>query len=138
MSLAKYSPIARSTGGPNPIEYAQGHVKAEFRVTLAWHTTTGSPLLRYDRDITAPFLEDDSLFILEHFPLSATRHAYDFLDTNVGVATILGIWSFIVDTVLSLLWSSGIHNSLRFTQPYCLFSAQNYQELLQCDEFYSD
>ncbi len=41
-------------------------------MTLAWHTTTGSPLLRYDRNITAPFLEDDSLFILEHFPLPST------------------------------------------------------------------
>ena len=57
-------------------------------MTLAWHTTTGSPLLRYDRNITAPFLEDDSLFILEHFPLSTPVYAYDFLDTTVGVATI--------------------------------------------------
>jgi len=57
-------------------------------VTLAWHTTTGSPLLRYDRNITAPFLEDDSLFILEHFPFSTPVYAYDLLDTTVGVATI--------------------------------------------------
>jgi hypothetical protein len=57
-------------------------------VTLAWHTTTGSPLLRYDRNITALFLEDDSLFILEHFPLSTPVYAYDFLDTGVAVATI--------------------------------------------------
>jgi hypothetical protein len=108
-------------------------------VTLAWHTTTGSPLLRYDRNITAPFREDDSLFILDNFPLSTPVYAYDFLDSTVGVATILRLWSFIVDTVLSLLWSSGIHNSLRFTQPLkdCLFPAQNNRELLQCDEFYS-
>jgi hypothetical protein len=51
-------------------------------VTLAWHTTTGGPLLRYDRNITAPFPEDDSLFILEHFPLSTPVYAYDFLDTG--------------------------------------------------------
>ena len=57
-------------------------------MTLAWHTTAGSPLLRYDRNITAPFLEDDSLFILEHFPFSTPVYAYDFLDTTVGVATI--------------------------------------------------
>jgi hypothetical protein len=57
-------------------------------VTLAWHTTIASPLLRYDRNITAPFLEDDSLFILKHFPLSAPVYAYDFLDTGVAVATI--------------------------------------------------
>jgi hypothetical protein len=38
---------------------------------LAWHTTTGSSHLRYDRNITAPFREDDSLFILDNFPLSA-------------------------------------------------------------------
>ena len=48
-------------------------------MTLAWHTTTASPLLRYDRNITAPFLEDDSLFILKHFPLSTPVYAYDFL-----------------------------------------------------------
>ena len=105
----------------------------------AGRTTTGSPLLRYDRNITAPFLEDDSLFILEHFPVSTPVYAYDFLDTTVGVATILRLWSFIVDTVLSLRWSSGIHNSLRFTQPLkdCLFPAQNNRELSQCDELYS-
>ena len=92
-------------------------------MTLACHTTTGSPLLRYDRNITAPFREDDSLFILNHFPPSTPVYAYDFLDTSVGVATILRLWSFIVDTVLSLLWSPGIHNSLRFTQRLkdCLF-----------------
>jgi hypothetical protein len=108
-------------------------------VTLACHTTTGSPLSRYDRNITAPFREDDSLFILGHFPLSTPVYAYDFLDTTVGVATILRLWSFIVDTVLSLRWSSGIHNSLRFTQPLkdCLFPAQNNRELSQCDELYS-
>jgi hypothetical protein len=85
MSIAKCSPIARSTGGPNLVEHVQGHVKAEFRVTLACHTTTGSPLLRYDRNITAPFREDDGLFILKHFPLSTPVYAYDFLDTTVGV-----------------------------------------------------
>jgi hypothetical protein len=56
-------------------------------VTLACRTTTGSPLLRYDRNITVPFLEDDSLFIMEHFPLSTPDYAYDFLDTTVEVAT---------------------------------------------------
>jgi hypothetical protein len=84
MSIAKYSPIARPTGGPSPYRHTQGHVNAEFRVTPAWHTTTGSPLLRYDRNITAPFREDDSLFILEHFPLSAPVYAYDFLDGTKG------------------------------------------------------
>ena len=73
---------------PTLIEHAQGHVKAEFRVTLAWHCTAGSPLLRYDRNITAPFREDDSSFILEHFPLSTPVYAYDFLDSGVSVATI--------------------------------------------------
>ncbi len=58
-------------------------------MTLAWHITTGSPLLRYDRNITAPFREDDSLFILDHFPLSTPVYAYDFLDSTVAVATIL-------------------------------------------------
>ncbi len=57
-------------------------------MTLAWHTTAGSPLLRYDRNITAPFLEDDSLFIFDHFALSTLVYAYDFLNTTVGVATI--------------------------------------------------
>ena len=57
-------------------------------MTLAWHTTAGSPILRYDRNITAPFLEDDSLFILEHFPFSTPVYAYDLLDTTGGVATI--------------------------------------------------
>ncbi|MGA9978996.1 MAG: hypothetical protein WBQ08_10245 [Candidatus Sulfotelmatobacter sp.] len=57
-------------------------------MTLAWHTTTGSPLLRYDRNITASFPEDDSLFILEHFPFSTPVYAYDLLDTTGGVATI--------------------------------------------------
>jgi hypothetical protein len=75
--------------------------------------------------------------IIFPFPLPST--AYDFLDTTVGVATILRLWSFIVDTVLSLLLSSGIHNSLRLTQPLkdCPFPAQNNRELLQCDELYS-
>jgi hypothetical protein len=40
-------------------------------VTLACHTTTGSPLLRYDRNITAPFREDDSLFISTFSPFHA-------------------------------------------------------------------
>ena len=57
-------------------------------MTLACHTTTGSSLLRYDRNITAPFLEDDSLFILEHFPFSPPAYAYDLLDTAGRVATI--------------------------------------------------
>ena len=87
-------------------------------MTLACHTTTGSPLLRYDRNITAPFLEDDSLFILDHFPLSTPVYAYDFLGTSFGVATILRLWSFIVGTVLWLLWASGIPIvDLRFTRP---------------------
>jgi len=64
-------------------------------------------VLRYDRNITAPFREDDNLFIRTRFPLSTPVYAYAFLHT-VGVATILRFWSFIVDTVLSLLWESGI------------------------------
>jgi hypothetical protein len=87
-------------------------------VTPACHTTTENPLSWYDRNITAPFLEDDSLFILDHFPLSTPVYAYDFLDTTVGVATILSIWSFIVDTVLSLLWAFDIPIvDLRFMRP---------------------
>jgi hypothetical protein len=107
---------------------------------LAWHTTTGSPLLRYDRNITAPFREDDSLFIRDHFPLSTPDYAYDFLDTTVGVATILRLLSFIVDTVLSLLWASGIPIvDLRFTRLRRTVSstAQNNRELLQCGGLYS-
>jgi hypothetical protein len=46
------------------------------------------PTLRYDRNITAPFREDDSLFILDHFPPATLVYDYDFLDTTVGVATI--------------------------------------------------
>ena len=70
-------------------------------MTLACHTTTGTPPLRYDRNITAPFREDDNLFILDHFPLSTPVYAYDFLDTTVGVATILLVSCFIVDTTSS-------------------------------------
>jgi hypothetical protein len=66
-------------------------VKAEFGVALACHTMTEEQLSRYDRNITAPFLEDDSLFILDHSPLSNPVHAYDFLRATVGVATILGL-----------------------------------------------
>ena len=62
-------------------------------MALACQTTTGGSLLRYDGNITASFLEDDSLFILEHFPPSTPVYAYDFLDTTVGVATILRVWS---------------------------------------------
>jgi hypothetical protein len=48
----------------------------------ACRTTTGNPLLRYNLNITAPFREDDSLFILDHFPLSTPDYAYDPLDTT--------------------------------------------------------
>ena len=48
-------------------------------------TTTGNPLLRYNRNITAPFREDDSLFILDHFPLSGEANESLELDRNQSV-----------------------------------------------------
>jgi hypothetical protein len=104
---------------------------------VAYHDR--QPLLRYDRNITAPFLEDDSLFILDHFPSSTLVYAYDLLDTTVGVATILSIWSFIVDTVLSLLWAVDIPIvDLRFMRPRdCLFHSAEQSGVITCDDLYS-
>jgi two-component system, NarL family, sensor kinase len=54
-------------------------VKAEIvnsRIRLpACRTTTGNPLLRYDRNITTHFREDDSLFILDRLFCSTPDYA---------------------------------------------------------------
>jgi len=103
-------------------------LKPEFRSDAGLsHHDRRPTFYDIDLNITAPFEKDDSLFILDHFPLSTPTNAYDPLDTTVGVATFSVFWSFIVDTVLSLLWSLvfTIVCGSRQTLKDCLIPTQN-------------